>query len=82
MIVQLDYTITKCCMLPCLQTAQLDDGLATLNNVDINSTRALITSGTSIINNISNIIDQQLSNFSEPINSRNNYVIILPLRYP
>ena len=79
---QLDYTITKCCMLPSLQTAQLDDGLATLNNVDINSTRALITSGTSIINNISNIIDQQLSNFSEPINSRNNYVIILPLRYP
>ncbi|XP_064383670.1 prominin-1-like isoform X2 [Halichondria panicea] len=49
-----------------IDTAQLDDGLATLNNVDINSTRALITSGTSIINNISNIIDQQLSNFSIP----------------
>ncbi len=63
-----------------MQTAQLDDGLATLNRVDINRTRALISSGTSILTNISSIIDQQLSNFSEPINSHNNY-IILPSRY-
>lgn len=48
-----------------LQTATLDAGLMTIDNLNINGTRTLVANGTTTLSNISTLIDNAFSNFSK-----------------